>query len=112
MRIAVDIHRKLCPQSNRYYEKKRAEGKKYNQAIRALGRHLCPVIFKMLKNDRPYKIQPESDGDRRHLLYFKFPPGCSTVSLGAICGACVLCGGKPTPAMASVMIPRLLSANR
>ena len=58
MRIAVDIHRKLCPQSKRYYEKKRAEGKKYNQAIRALGRHLCPVIFKMLKSDRPYKIQP------------------------------------------------------
>ena len=58
MRIAVDIHRKLCPQSKRYYEKKRAEGKKYNQAIRALGRHLCPVIFKMLKNNRPYIIQP------------------------------------------------------
>ena len=59
MRRAVDIHRKLCPQSKRYYEKKRAEGKTYNQAIRALGRHLCPVIFKMLKNDRPYKIQAD-----------------------------------------------------
>ena len=58
MRLAIDTHRKLCPQSKRYYEKKRTDGKKYNQAIRALGRHLCPVIFKMLKQDRPYRIEP------------------------------------------------------
>jgi transposase len=58
MRLAIDTHRKLCPQSKRYYEKKRADGKKFNQAIRALGRHLCPVIFKMLKQDRPYRIEP------------------------------------------------------
>jgi len=57
MRIAVDKHRKLCPQSKRYYEKRRAEGKTHHQAIRALGRHLCPVIFKMLKEDRPYQIE-------------------------------------------------------
>jgi transposase len=58
MRIAADKHRKLCPQSKRYYEKRRAEGKTHHQAIRALGRHLCPVIFKMLKEDRPYRIEP------------------------------------------------------
>jgi transposase len=58
MMTAMDAHRKLCPQSKRYYEKKRAEGKKHNQAIRALGRHLCPVIFNMLKQDRPYWIEP------------------------------------------------------
>ncbi len=58
MMIAVDHHRKLVPQSQRYYEKKRAEGKKHNQAIRALGRHLCRVIFKMLAQDRPYRIDP------------------------------------------------------
>ena len=44
------------PQSQRYYEKKRAEGKSHNQAIRALGRHLCRVIFKMLTMNRPYWI--------------------------------------------------------
>lgn len=54
MMIAVDRHRKKVPQSQRYYEKKRAEGKKHNQAVRALGRHLCRVIFKMLKEDRGY----------------------------------------------------------
>lgn len=56
MMIAVDRHRKQVPQSQIYYEKKRAEGKKHNQAVRALGRHLCRVIFKMLKEDRGYII--------------------------------------------------------
>jgi transposase len=58
MMIAVDRHRKQVPQSQRYYEKKRAEGKTHNQAIRALGRHLCRVIFKMLRTERPYSIAP------------------------------------------------------
>ena len=57
MMTAVDRHRKGAPQSQRFYEKKRAEGKTHNQAIRALGRHLCRVIFKMLKNDRPYRTE-------------------------------------------------------
>ncbi len=38
MMAAIDHHRKRVPQSQRYYEKKRAEGKIHNQAIRALGR--------------------------------------------------------------------------
>jgi transposase len=58
MMTAVDRHRKQVPQSQRYYEKKRAEGKTHNQAIRALGRHLCRVIFKMIKHDRPYRSEP------------------------------------------------------
>jgi transposase len=57
MMAAVDSHRKCVPESQRYYEKKRAEGKKHNQAVRALGRHLCRVIYKMLKEDRKYKIK-------------------------------------------------------
>ena len=55
MMSAVDRHRRYVPESQRYYEKKRAEGKRHNQAVRALGRHLCRVIFKMLKDDRPYE---------------------------------------------------------
>ncbi len=58
MMAAVDHHRKRVPQSQRYYERKRAEGKKHNQAIRALGRHLSRVIFKMLSHERPYRIDP------------------------------------------------------
>ena len=56
MMAAVDHHRKRVPQSQRYYERKRAEGKRHNQAIRALGRHLCRVIFKMLSQERPYRM--------------------------------------------------------
>lgn len=55
MMIAVDRHRKQIPASQRYYEKKRAEGKGHNQAVRALGRHLCRIIFKMLKERRAYR---------------------------------------------------------
>jgi transposase len=57
MMIAVDRHRKHVPASQRYYAKKRAEGKGHNQAIRALGRHLCRIIYKMLKEERPYQIR-------------------------------------------------------
>jgi transposase len=59
MMIAVDRHRKQVPQSQRYYEKKRAEGKKHNQAVRALGRHLCRIIFQMLKTKRGYILPNE-----------------------------------------------------
>ena len=55
MLTGVDRHRKQVPESQRYYEKKRAEGKTHNQAIRALGRHLCRVLYHMLKNPRPYQ---------------------------------------------------------
>ncbi|MEE8302654.1 MAG: IS110 family transposase, partial [Candidatus Tectomicrobia bacterium] len=57
MMIAVDRHRKGVPESQRYYEKKRAEGKAHNQAIRALGRHLCRVIYKLLQEERDYEIR-------------------------------------------------------
>lgn len=57
MMAGVDRHRKQVPESQRYYEKKRREGKTHNQAIRALGRHLCRVLFRMLKQQRPYEIR-------------------------------------------------------
>lgn len=59
MMIALDRHRKYVPESQRYYEKKRSEGKKHNQAIRALGRHLCRIIYKMLRDQRDYEIRPQ-----------------------------------------------------
>lgn len=59
MMIGVDRHRKYVAESQRYYEKKRAEGKKHNQAIRALGRHLCRIIYRMLKDEREYEVRPE-----------------------------------------------------
>jgi transposase len=57
MMVALDRHRKYVPESQRYYEKKRAQGKGHNQAIRGLGRHLCRIIYKMLKEEREYQIR-------------------------------------------------------
>ena len=57
MMTGVDRHRKYVPESQTYYEKKRSEGKKHNQTIRALGRHLCRIIYRMLKQERHYEIR-------------------------------------------------------
>lgn len=56
MMNAVDKHRKWVEQSGCYYQKKRDEGKKHNQALRSLGRHMVRVIFKMLQEDRDYHL--------------------------------------------------------
>ncbi len=45
---------RYVPESKVYYEKKRAEGKKHNPALRCLARQLIKVVFKMLKEDRNY----------------------------------------------------------
>lgn len=57
MMCAVDHHRKGSVRSDTYYQKKRAEGKKHNQAVRALGRQMIKVIFKMLTEKRNYKLE-------------------------------------------------------
>lgn len=55
MMTAVAHHVRDCEESKRYYEKKRAEGKKHNQAVRSTGRHLVRVIWTMMKNGRDYE---------------------------------------------------------
>ena len=57
MMAAVARHLREVPQSQTYYSKKRAEGKRYNQAIRSLARHLVRVLWKMLTEDRDYEIR-------------------------------------------------------
>jgi len=54
MMTAAARHINGTPESQRYYDKKRAEGKTHNQAVRALGRHLIRVIWSMIKNQRDY----------------------------------------------------------
>jgi transposase len=54
---AMAHHVEQCPEAKTYYEKKRGEGKKHNQALRALGRHMVRVIWSMLKNNRDYEIR-------------------------------------------------------
>ena len=64
---AVDRHRKSVPESQQYYEKKRQAGKSHNQAIRALGRHLCRIIYTMLKDERPYEMRAEEGDTTGHV---------------------------------------------
>ena len=57
MMIAVARHIRCVPESKAYYEKKRSEGKKHNQAIRSLGRHLVRTMWSMIKQERDYKVR-------------------------------------------------------
>lgn len=52
---ALSKHILLMPDAKKYYENRRAESKKYNQAVRAFGRHMVRVIWTMLKKDRDYQ---------------------------------------------------------
>ena len=57
MMTAVARHIRCVPESKAYYDKKRAEGKKHNQAIRSLGRYLTRVMWSMMTHDRDYEIR-------------------------------------------------------
>lgn len=57
MMTAVARHYFHTPQSKIYYDKKRAEGKRHNQAVRSLGRHITRVIWSLIKNNRAYEIK-------------------------------------------------------
>ena len=57
MMTAVDRHVKYVESSKRYYDKKRAEGKAHNQAVRSMGRHRVRVIWSMIKYQRDYEIR-------------------------------------------------------
>ena len=50
-------HIESVPQSRAYYDKKRAEGKPHNHAVRCLGRHLVRVIWVLLREDRDYELR-------------------------------------------------------
>lgn len=56
MMTAAARHLELVPQSTRYYAKKRAEGKKHNQAVRCIGRQLVRIIWSMVKHGRDYQV--------------------------------------------------------
>jgi transposase len=57
MMTAVARHLTQVPQSRAYYDKKRAQGKTHNQAVRALGRHLVRVLWSMLKHGCDYEAR-------------------------------------------------------
>jgi len=57
MITATMKHAQHTDQSKKYLEKKISEGKKYQQAIRSLGRNLVRVIWGMIQGDRIYEIR-------------------------------------------------------
>ena len=59
MMTAVARHIACVPESRAYYDRKRAQGKTHNQAIRALGRHMVRVIWSMLNNQRDYELRAD-----------------------------------------------------
>lgn len=57
MMTCVVRHKACVPESQAFYDRKRAQGKTHNQAVRALGRHLVRAIWHMLKDDRDYEAR-------------------------------------------------------
>ncbi len=55
MMTAVNRHILRVEESERYYRKKRNEGKKHNQAIRSLGRHMVRVLWSMIRDGHFYE---------------------------------------------------------
>lgn len=80
MITAMARHIDECPEAKRYYNKKRAEGKKHNQALRCLARHMVRVIWSMLRDNREYKVREEIStisfvlGEQEEVNKIKTPP--------------------------------------
>lgn len=53
-------HVSTVVQSQQYYAKKCAEGKKHNQAVRCVGRQLVRVIWSMVHKGRSYQIESQA----------------------------------------------------
>jgi hypothetical protein len=51
---------RTCPESRKFYDRKRAEGKKHTQAVHALARRRVNVIWALLRDDRAYSPGPPS----------------------------------------------------
>ncbi len=57
MITATMKHTQHVEESKQYIEKKISQGKKYQQAIRSMGRHLVRVIWNMIQQNRAYEIR-------------------------------------------------------
>jgi transposase len=47
-----------CPDSRRFYDRKRAEGKRHVQAVLALARRRVNVLWALLRDNRTYQPTP------------------------------------------------------
>src|SRR6185503_19207067 len=49
---------RCCPESRTFYDRKRAAGKRHNQAVLALARRRVNVLWALLRDHRPYQAGP------------------------------------------------------
>lgn len=49
---------RCCPDSRRFYDRKRAEGKRHTQAVLALARRRVNVLWALLRDGRIYQLTP------------------------------------------------------
>jgi transposase len=54
--IAMVHHMHAVPTSRAFYDRKRVEGKTHMQALRALARHMVRILFRMLTDNRDYRL--------------------------------------------------------
>jgi transposase len=53
-----------CEESRRFYDRKRAEGKKHTQAVLALARRRVNVLWALIRDKRPYQPAPPRHASR------------------------------------------------
>ncbi|MFI6771498.1 IS110 family transposase [Nocardia sp. NPDC050412] len=56
--ISAMVSISCCPESRRFYDRKRAEGKKHTQAVLALARRRVNVLWALIREKRPYEPLP------------------------------------------------------
>ncbi|OEU86479.1 transposase [Streptomyces abyssalis] len=56
--LSAQISIQHCPESRRFYERKRAEGKRHTQAVLALARRRVNVLWALLRDHRRYQPPP------------------------------------------------------
>lgn len=61
MMTAMNRHILRVEESERYYRKKRNEGKRHNQAIRSLGRHMVRVMWSMTRDGHFYENREKNN---------------------------------------------------
>ena len=58
MKSAAMASLPVCPESKRYYQRKRAEGKRHEQALLCLARRRLNVLWAMLRDNTDYHCSP------------------------------------------------------
>jgi transposase len=58
--LAAQVSIQSCPQSRRYYDAKRAAGKRHTQAVLCLARRRSNVLWAMLRDQQPFQPEPNT----------------------------------------------------